>query len=154
MLPLAIRQKEVGMGEQGRLFERHPLPWVVRLWSTIEPDARREVVTLLAEMARRSLSARGPEARRSRMMNLDEITPAQRARWACVYVRQSSLHQVRQHPESQRRQRELVERAVALGWSPERITVFDQDWARPRPAAASAPASTRWSPRRRWDRSA
>jgi TorA maturation chaperone TorD len=61
MLPPAIRQKEVGMGEQGRLFERHPLPWVVRLWSTIAPDARREVVTLLAEMARRSLSARGPD---------------------------------------------------------------------------------------------
>ncbi len=61
MLPPAIRQKEVGMGEQGRLFERHPLPWVVRLWSTIEPDARREVVTLLAEMARRSLLARGSD---------------------------------------------------------------------------------------------
>lgn len=60
-------------------------------------------------------------------MNRDEISPAQRARRVCVYVRQSSLHQVRQHPESQRRQRELVERAVALGWPPERITVFDQD---------------------------
>jgi DNA invertase Pin-like site-specific DNA recombinase len=48
-------------------------------------------------------------------------------RKAYVYVRQSSLHQVENHLESQRRQYEFAEHAVALGWPRERIVVIDED---------------------------
>ena len=60
-------------------------------------------------------------------MTRDDITAAHRARLACVYVRQSSTHQVLHHQESLHRQRNLVERAADLGWPRERITVIDQD---------------------------
>jgi DNA invertase Pin-like site-specific DNA recombinase len=44
-----------------------------------------------------------------------------------VYVRQSHPQQVVDHVESTARQYALVERAVALGWSPERVVVIDED---------------------------
>jgi hypothetical protein len=44
-----------------------------------------------------------------------------------VYVRQSSPRQVQEHLESQRRQYELVDWAVAMGWPRERIVVIDED---------------------------
>jgi DNA invertase Pin-like site-specific DNA recombinase len=44
-----------------------------------------------------------------------------------VYVRQSSLRQVRTNLESQRRQYEFAEQAAAMGWSRERIVVVDED---------------------------
>ena len=49
------------------------------------------------------------------------------ARRAYVYVRQSSLVQVREHQESTRRQYDLKSRARQLGWSEERIVVIDDD---------------------------
>jgi len=42
-------------------------------------------------------------------------------------VRQSSVHQVRQHQESQELQYRLVDRAVRLGWPHERVQVIDED---------------------------
>jgi hypothetical protein len=39
-------------------------------------------------------------------------------RTAYVYVRQSTPQQVQRNPQGRENQRELVERAVALGWSP------------------------------------
>ena len=60
-------------------------------------------------------------------MTPDQLCSAHRARLAYVYIRQSSLHQVLHHLESQRRQRALVERAVQLGWMPERVQVLDED---------------------------
>ena len=60
-------------------------------------------------------------------MHRDEITSEHRARLACVYIRQSSLHQVRNNLESQRRQRALVERGVELGWPRERVVAIDDD---------------------------
>jgi DNA invertase Pin-like site-specific DNA recombinase len=48
-------------------------------------------------------------------------------RQAIVYVRQSHPQQVVDHVESTARQYALVERAVALGWSPERVVVIDED---------------------------
>jgi len=48
-------------------------------------------------------------------------------RKAYVYVRQSTLHQVENHLESQRRQYEFAERAIDLGWPRERIVVVDED---------------------------
>lgn len=63
-------------------------------------------------------------------MNPERIAAHHRSRVAYVYVRQSSLHQVRKHTESGRRQHDLGERAVALGWSKERVVVLDDDLGR------------------------
>jgi excisionase family DNA binding protein len=48
-------------------------------------------------------------------------------RAAVVYVRQSSLAQVREHTESTARQYGLSEHAVALGWDHDRVEVIDTD---------------------------
>ena len=56
-----------------------------------------------------------------------KITPSHLERWACIYVRQSSLQQVEHHRESQANQYRLAERARSLGWSETRIRVIDCD---------------------------
>lgn len=56
-----------------------------------------------------------------------KITPAQQAKRAYVYIRQSSLNQVVHHGESTDLQYQLVERAVGLGWPRERVQVIDED---------------------------
>ena len=48
-------------------------------------------------------------------------------RQAIVYVRQSHPQQVVENVESTARQYALVERAIAWGWSPERVIVIDED---------------------------
>jgi len=48
-------------------------------------------------------------------------------RWACIYIRQSSLKQVTHHRESQINQYQLVQHAKNLGWSRERIRIIDAD---------------------------
>ncbi|MGH8634927.1 MAG: helix-turn-helix domain-containing protein [Burkholderiales bacterium] len=63
-------------------------------------------------------------------MNPEQLCAEHHARLAYVYIRQSSLQQVLHHTESQRRQRALVERAVQLGWRPERVQVLDEDLGR------------------------
>jgi DNA invertase Pin-like site-specific DNA recombinase len=61
---------------------------------------------------------------------LPKITPVHRGRDAYVYVRQSTLTQVREHTESLQRQYELVERAAALGWLAHQVVVIDDDLGR------------------------
>ena len=51
-------------------------------------------------------------------------------REANIYIRQSTLTQVREHLESLERQYELVERAKQLGWPLSRIVVVDEDLGR------------------------
>ena len=51
-------------------------------------------------------------------------------RAAYIYVRQSSLRQVRDHLESQRRQYERSQWAVAAGWSESQVVVIDDDQAK------------------------
>jgi DNA invertase Pin-like site-specific DNA recombinase len=46
---------------------------------------------------------------------------------AYLYVRQSTIRQVFEHTESTKRQYGLKNRAIALGWDAERITVIDSD---------------------------
>src|SRR5271168_2237112 len=46
---------------------------------------------------------------------------------AFLYIRQSSLRQVFENTESSKRQYALRDRAVALGWSTERIHTIDED---------------------------
>src|SRR5215217_6145262 len=60
-------------------------------------------------------------------MGQAKITREQLDRLAVVYVRQSTLAQVRDHGESTLRQYALVEDAERLGWPTERILVIDAD---------------------------
>ena len=48
-------------------------------------------------------------------------------RLAFVYIRQSNPQQVLDHQESTARQYALVDLAIELGWSPERVEVIDED---------------------------
>ena len=44
-----------------------------------------------------------------------------------IYLRQSSMAQVREHTESTRSQYALAGKAAALGWAPSRVVVIDED---------------------------
>jgi DNA invertase Pin-like site-specific DNA recombinase len=57
-----------------------------------------------------------------------KITPRHLERAAYIYVRQSTLTQVNENLESQRRQYALATRAQALGWA--RVEVVDEDLGR------------------------
>lgn len=57
----------------------------------------------------------------------DKITPRHCERHASVYVRQSTPKQVQHHLESRQNQYALVQRAIDLGWPPERVQVIDCD---------------------------
>ena len=59
-----------------------------------------------------------------------KILPVHLGRDAYVYVRQSTLTQVREHTESLARQYELAQRAVALGWDAHQVKVIDADLGR------------------------
>jgi DNA invertase Pin-like site-specific DNA recombinase len=56
-----------------------------------------------------------------------KISPSHLERLAYVYVRQSTVGQVRRNPEGRENQEALTERAVALGWSSRRVRVIDSD---------------------------
>src|SRR3954451_11917301 len=59
-----------------------------------------------------------------------KVTTAHLGRDAYVYVRQSTLTQVREHTESLERQYELAFRAQSLGWAPRQVMVIDDDLGR------------------------
>jgi DNA invertase Pin-like site-specific DNA recombinase len=59
-----------------------------------------------------------------------KVSPSHLRRDAYVYVRQSTITQVREHTESLQRQYELVERAAALGWLAHQVVVIDEDLGR------------------------
>lgn len=56
-----------------------------------------------------------------------KIRPDHLDRQAIIYIRQSTLIQVRDHTGSTTRQYDLANRALALGWPQQRIRVIDQD---------------------------
>jgi DNA invertase Pin-like site-specific DNA recombinase len=56
-----------------------------------------------------------------------KLQPTHLQRTAIVYVRQSSAAQVENNRESTQRQYALVERAAALGWQRDQISVIDDD---------------------------
>src|SRR6266498_5642013 len=63
-------------------------------------------------------------------MNIEmhnKIAATHLQRQAYLYVRQSTLRQVLENTESTKRQYALRERAVALGWSLDRVVVIDSD---------------------------
>jgi DNA invertase Pin-like site-specific DNA recombinase len=65
-----------------------------------------------------------------------KVRPEHLERQAFIYVRQSTLVQVRDHTGSTARQYDLVQRALDLGWPREHITVIDQDQGRSGVSAA------------------
>ena len=82
------------------------------------------------------------------LMNKEKIGPQHLGRGARVYVRQSTLDQVRHNHESRRRQYELAERARSLGWS--EVEVIDEDLGKS--AAESARDSNDSWQRSVWDK--
>ena len=56
-----------------------------------------------------------------------KITSFHRERAALIYLRQSSMAQVRQHTESTKSQYGLAEMAAGLGWARSDIEVIDTD---------------------------
>lgn len=56
-----------------------------------------------------------------------EITPQHLSKPAYIYIRQSTLAQVRHHQESTERQYALREKALALGWQPTAVRILDRD---------------------------
>ena len=61
------------------------------------------------------------------MTENSKVKPAHLHRTAFVYVRQSSVTQVEHHRESTKRQYALVEKACALGWQREQVSIIDED---------------------------
>jgi len=56
-----------------------------------------------------------------------KITTEHLSRRAALYIRQSSLRQIHENQESTRRQYNLRQKAVSLGWSEEMLDVIDDD---------------------------
>jgi DNA invertase Pin-like site-specific DNA recombinase len=61
---------------------------------------------------------------------ISKITAVHTEKFAYVYLRQSTLGQVRLHPESTQRQYALRGKAMELGWPPSRVKVLDRDLGR------------------------
>lgn len=57
----------------------------------------------------------------------EKIKPHHLQKLAVAYIRQSSPGQVIHHRESQRVQKRFAQRAVALGWPPEKVKIIDGD---------------------------
>lgn len=62
-------------------------------------------------------------------LHTHKIEPIHLERQAFIYIRQSSLRQVRYNTGSTARQYDLAQRASALGWAQTQIVVIDQDQA-------------------------
>jgi len=60
-------------------------------------------------------------------MMISKIADRHLSRQACIYIRQSTMGQVRFNQESTERQYNLVSKAQALGWSPQQIRILDRD---------------------------
>ena len=76
-----------------------------------------------------------------------KIQPWHLDRLAVVYVRQSTPQQVAENQESTDRQYALANRAIELGWPPDRILVIDDDQGKSGPRPRDGWASSDCSPR-------
>ena len=72
-------------------------------------------------------------------MKTEPVQETHRQKLACIYLRQSTLKQVRQHQESTERQYALRDKARQLGWPPERILILDHDLGISGPQTANRP---------------
>src|ERR1700677_3252574 len=90
-----------------------------RVWKKLPASARTQIACVVADMTKRMMAIKTTPDER--------LTPARRAKLAYIYVRQSSVTQVKHHQESTELQYRLVDRAVDLGWPRERVQVIDED---------------------------
>src|ERR1700724_651618 len=60
-------------------------------------------------------------------MMISQIADQHLSREACIYIRQSTMGQVRFNQESTERQYNLASKAQSLGWSSQRSRIFDRD---------------------------
>ncbi len=65
-----------------------------------------------------------------------KVTASHLKRDAYLYVRQSAVRQVFENTESTQRQYGLRQRAIVLGWPPDRVVVIDTDLGQSRASAA------------------
>src|SRR5579871_4066262 len=72
-----------------------------------------------------------------------KLKPWHLDRSAAVYVRQSTPQQVLEHQESTARQYALVDRAVTLGWTRDRVLVIDDDLGKSGQAIENRPGFQR-----------
>lgn len=80
------------------------------------------------------------------MNMISKIADRHLSRQACIYIRQSTLAQVRFNQESTERQYNLMNKARSLGWSQEQIRVLDRDLGQSgAPEQATASTSRLWS---------
>jgi hypothetical protein len=110
------------------LFRSQPL----RLQAAAERQAASEKAAAERQAARREMDQGGVPCDRLQMASppapeCQGVHCRHLERLAIVYVRQSSLHQVIEHPESRARQYALADHAVTLGWPKERVVVIDED---------------------------
>ena len=75
------------------------------------------MIAVLANMAESALAARPARGRQAVIRGEQKVTGAHLERAAIVYVRQSTLMQVREHTESTLRQYDLAGQAARLGWA-------------------------------------
>ncbi len=66
----------------------------------------------------------------SQEITFAKVRPEHLRRLAVVYIRQSSVHQIRSNRESGQRQYALTERAQALGWPRSSVKTIDEDQGR------------------------
>ena len=71
------------------------------------------------------------------MTMISKIADRHLSRQACIYIRQSTLAQVRFNHESTDRQYNLMNKARSLGWSQEQIRVLDRDLGQSGAAASN-----------------
>lgn len=61
------------------------------------------------------------------LVGSSKIKPEHLDRDAALYIRQSTLHQLREHQESTSRQYGLRDRLLALGWRGDQVVIIDED---------------------------
>src|SRR5260370_6346109 len=110
----------------------HPVAGVPRLWPNLSTETQTQIAQILAALIRRAQAipdtpGRGWVVLISPNVADERLTTAHRAKLAYVYVRQSSVNQVRQHQESTELQYRLVDPAIGLGLPHQRLQVIDQD---------------------------
>ena len=85
-------------------------------WKELPVGARLEVCGLLRELRRQAALSDPQLGPRPLVMSSEKILPEHVASPAFIYVRQSTVGQVRHHHESRGRQYDLADHARALGW--------------------------------------
>jgi hypothetical protein len=104
-------------------WTRHSLLSTLPRWAPSSPTWSS---LILLPAPRRSIR-RGP------MTMTSKIAERHLSRQAYVYIRQSTMGQVRFNQESTERQYNLMTKAGGLGWKPDQIRILDRDLLRSRP---------------------